>query len=91
MASDVEEIQREIEKTREHLRELQQRLKTRSGYMSDEERTKRIEAELKTKHPKASPDKELLSLVGVLPNPGIGYKKAVRRRFGPEFSHRADI
>ena len=52
---------------------------SRSAYASDKDRIKRVEAELKAKYPDAKPDRELLSMVGTLPKPSVGYKEAVRR------------
>jgi DNA anti-recombination protein RmuC len=80
MGYEVSEIQSEIQKVKEHLRTLQRRLrKVGSRYMSEENKIKQVQKQLKAKYPKANPDRELLSLVGSLPNPRVGYKEAVRQ------------
>ncbi len=80
MAGEISEIRKEIEEMRERLRSLEQKLqKAQVGNMSEEERIKQVEAELKAKYSDASPDRELLAMVGTLPKPTEGYKAAVRR------------
>jgi len=69
---------KEIGRVRERLRYLEHKV-LKQRYMSEEMRIKQVEAELKAKYPKAKPDRELLSLVGILPNPRLGYKEAIRR------------
>ncbi len=76
----ITELEREAEKTREYLKALEHKLhRARVGYVRGKDRIRRVEAELKAKYPNANPDKELLSLVGTLPKPHVGYKEALRR------------
>ncbi|MBI4258135.1 MAG: hypothetical protein HY619_04195 [Thaumarchaeota archaeon] len=80
MTTEVSEIQKEIERTRERLRSLEHKLqKSRVGHINDEERIRQVEAELRAQYPDARPDRQLLSLVGILPAPRVSYKQAVRR------------
>lgn len=70
------DLEKEIEKTRNYLHRLESRL-PRGRYRKVD--LKQVEAELRAKYPKSNPDRELLSFVGTLSKPSVGYKEAVRQ------------
>jgi len=71
MAEEIQYLQRELSRVRNYLFRLEYKVfKTQQKLMgrTEEQRIKRLEAELKRKYPDATIDRELLSLVGTLPN-----------------------
>jgi len=72
------ELQREIQKTKQHLNRLQSELhRVRHGMPgreSRQDRLARVEAEFRKKYPNIEIDRSILKLVGALPNRGSDRK-----------------
>ena len=85
MTQELQELRRQIEKTRKHLDSLEHRLikmqeKSKTEKMTGDERILKLSKQVRSKYPDLEIDKDVLALVGTLPSLSMTKDKEIVRK-----------